>query len=269
MRAWTLVLLLGLAGCGTDDEPAAEAGAERIEIVVDAEGAFEATLIRGGSRDALAEGDLLRASGAERTLGTLRDALQRVMATPARRDDADNAVLEARLTTAPETPWKTVQWLLMTCADPGVKIWRISIRENASSAFVRVDLPRDEALRREMMKHESGRMRIKLFRKQKADPRLAFTRIRVGDRRLGHTLDLPRSEAPDPVVQTRAWQQVAKLVRAHHDPDQTQIAELVTPPPDGGDVPAADAVRVLRLFREVGYAHVHLEGAPPPLPDVR
>jgi hypothetical protein len=117
-------------------------------------------------------------------------------------------------------------------------------------------------------------VRVTMFRKDKADRKKAFTRLRVvGDT----TVDLPPGPWPESgegdEARRRAYDEKFRLVTARIrqaweaqglSPDVK--GEIKASPPEGGAVPSGDVIRVLDAFLEAGLTGVDFVGAPAPLP---
>jgi biopolymer transport protein ExbD len=135
-------------------------------------------------------------------------------------------------------------------------------------------LPRDPGLEPTFkVPKDSRNVRVKLFRRDREDPALAHTVVRVGN---GWELALPKGPWPSDTAGAdrrqreidAAYSRLADRLRSEwaaqgNDPE-VQV-EVVAPPPTGGAVPHGDAVRVMDTAVEVGLVRVMFEGAIPPV----
>jgi hypothetical protein len=117
-------------------------------------------------------------------------------------------------------------------------------------------------------------IKVKLFRKDKADRDNSFTRIRIGN---DITVDLPKGywteRAVDEEKRLAQYDQIFAQIAAHirnawdaQNRNPEVKGEISTPLPDGPAVPSGDVVRVLDAFLEVGISGVNFEGTSAPVP---
>jgi hypothetical protein len=191
-------------------------------------------------------------------------------------------------------PWRHVQWVVASAADPTLKIYRVSFLPTGEGAWIDVDLPRDWAgPGRPRGAIERGRLvTVKLTRRGVAEPGPQHTRLRLTAREatfLGNDIfeeaiaerDAPPPEQPaheppsaEPIdlppvgdsVEARgtAWQRMEATLDAATKDTPRWVAELRTPPPTGHLVPAADVLDALARIAARKPLTIQIEGAPAP-----
>lgn len=119
---------------------------------------------------------------------------------------------------------------------------------------------------------EQPKIKLKVFRKHKADPERAYTLVRIDNT---HRIPLPQGSWAGKAVEDhvrlrdydRAVAQIRAVLVAKADalgraPDL--CAEIVAPPPDGGAVPEGDVIRLVDTLVDVGLTDIRFEGSTMP-----
>jgi biopolymer transport protein ExbD len=149
--------------------------------------------------------------------------------------------LAVRIRTDRRTPWRQVQWIMQTCADPRVRIYRISFAaaRGEEEADLPVPLPKDRGPRPTQI--ASPRLTVRLTRGEKEET----TRIECTGE------DLGRGKA--------AWGRL--FVRIHELRSELPAAPRLDA---SATVPHEEVVRAIDLLRAAGYEEIRFVGAPPP-----
>jgi hypothetical protein len=121
------------------------------------------------------------------------------------------------------------------------------------------------------------KIKIKVFRRDMADPAKAYTMIKVDNeakqyilpkgwkgRIKEEALDMARVEQYDAVI-AKVRSVVARKIKAHGGEIGEVKGEIVAPPPKGGAVPHGDVIQMLNIFLGVGMNDVVFEGQATPL----
>ncbi len=119
---------------------------------------------------------------------------------------------------------------------------------------------------------ENPKVKLKVFRKNKADEASAYTLVKIDNTHRvplpagpwtgRQTADAPRHRAYDTAI-TRVRAIVREKIAAlGNDPDL--FCEIVTPRPDGGAVPEGDVIRLVDALVEVGVTDIRFEGSSMP-----
>lgn len=235
-----LLLTLLLAGCGTDDEGPALPADLPLELpVVGTVGAPPPANERIAI--ALTREGFLHVPGRDEPLDllALRAWLREQTTRPEARAPDGSSLPTAYLHIDKDTPWRAVQWLLMTCAHPEVRMWKVAFAARTPSGApgtIGVALGRDG--RAPPPEEDPPYHRIKLFQRD-----AEHTRQPVRDLdELASALDaLPK--------------------------DTTGVGavfDVITPPPSGGRVPYATVLRIVDASLAAGARFVSFEGAAMP-----
>jgi len=177
------------------------------------------------------------------SLMELQRWLQRKTANPVLREPDGSSRVDALLDVDSTIPWTITQWIMQTCANPEIRIYRISLgaqtRDGKAGAIATV-LPKDRGLeptRRtavDIIKHK-----VKLFKLERAtepsDMRALYTQLKARHEATGRSDDT--------------------------------VFEIVAPPPKGGLVPHGYVVQAVDVCLAVGAHNIVFEGAAYPRGD--
>jgi hypothetical protein len=169
--------------------------------------------------------------------------------------------IQFELHAAAGAKWQWIQWILQTCALPGVEIRHVVFAPAWGRPALEHDLPADEGPRAAPAP-EPPSVRASLTRQESGTPE-AYTRIRVGD----WTIDLPPSAATDDTAHSARIGELRHALRRELGVlggGARVVGVLGAPPPGGSEVPYRDVRAVLEAFREVGVETVQFEGSPLP-----
>ena len=121
------------------------------------------------------------------------------------------------------------------------------------------------------------KIKIKVFRRDMADPAKAHTMIKIDNEKKQYLLpkgwrgrlkeeekDPAKVEQYDSVI-AAVKQSVQRKIKAHGGAVEEVKGEIVAPPPKGGAVPHGDVVQMLNIFLSVGMTDVVFEGQATPL----
>ena len=173
------------------------------------------------------------------SLEDLREALEARAAPDAVRDASGDCVLGVLLDVDADTPWTIVQWLMVTCAHPAIRIRRVYFGARESSlgleGALATRLPRDRS-GPAMTTAPPPRIRVKAF------------------------------HGSGPVV-FDASEVFSALVAIPRKQRKEAIWELSMPPPHGGKVRHGHAMMILDAMMAAGAHAAFFEGAVLPLDD--
>jgi hypothetical protein len=230
----------------------------------------------------------------------LRRLLVLASSDPKARNPDGTSKVRLLVRASGRTRWQIVQWVLVTAAGPRVRMTQAALAVRVAAdggprpAVIAVPDPvgiRDGSTLSEALpeveegapspapappaapesseappKDADEPIRIRLFRRHKEDPALAYTQIRLDG---AHEYGLPPGDPLDAGVAEKrdtAFASIAEGLEQVRRERPKAPVQVAAPPPNGGAVPYADAVRLLALLAQHGIPVASLEAPVGPLP---